>query len=274
MPLIFVALACAFSLTTVTPVNYPNQITTEAASEIKTDARLYQAGRTLDLLPVSTETERGEVANDKAEHLQLEKGDYVVLEGLRIDGRGRRLLRISFDPIDEDQASTYWIDAAELGPRDLESAIATPEQLSSIDEADHASSADEFAVTQVASRRHGMYARHARRNNFCISHPTHARCCKSAVNYKLLAAGLIRTRVPGMRARTMATGLKKQGWREVGCGARERPSRGMTCTLVGRDNDHTETFMGGCWYYGSACTARPMHQSNRQCISCKVPGHG
>ena len=135
MPLILVALTCAAFLTNIAPVNQTTPVTSAIGSEFKTSAVLYQARRPLDLIYVSTETTHGEEMNDQSKHLELDRGDYVVLENTKVDGQGRRLLRIAFDPIDEDAPSTYWIDSATVAAEDLVATIATPERFAEINEA-------------------------------------------------------------------------------------------------------------------------------------------
>ena len=253
---------CLAALTHVSPT------TTFDASGL-----IYEATHELNLTPVATQL-GDRVTNDvRGPSLKLNKGDAVILEDTKVDAHGTSLTRLAVEDADEDAPSTYWVRTVDLNNADLKMIVQTGEHLFTPIPGLTNPPDPDYVTTLEASRRWGR-ARRGRGGNYCISHPTSPRCCKSAVNYLLLRMHKLKTRVNGRAATSMARGLALQNWREVGCPARARPTRGMTCTYRGGGNGHTEAWNGHCWYYGAKCSRTPMSQPNRQCFSCKEPRGG
>lgn len=231
---------------------------------------VYEATHNLDFVPAATVKGDMETPNVDGNHLTLDKGDAMILEATKVEN-GVSLTRFAIDEADPDAPSTYWIRTQDLSNIDLRIAVQTEAQLFTPLPGMTAAQDDEYMETLEARRYGWSRARRHRGGHYCTSHPTSPRCCKSAVNYMLLRYGYLKTRVQGDPATSMASGLAKQHWREVGCSARSHPTRGMTCTYRGGKSGHTEAWNGHCWYYGASCKRTPMSQSNRICFSCKKP---
>lgn len=232
---------------------------------------IYTAARDFDVTPVAIETEDGTHPNTNHIVLRFEKGDALVVEETTRDDQGRLLVRFGLEEAAEGEPNSFWVYADELTYEELRPAIASLSQLLNADGSGLERPDEEYVETDFAAKKGGR-AKTRVRGSYCTSHPTAKGCCKSAVNYKLIAMGLIKTRVNGAAATSMAPGLASRGWREVGCKARSKPSVGMTCVFNGGKWGHTEVFTGKCWYYGAKCGAA-MRQANRSCFSCKVPGY-
>lgn len=215
------------------------------------------------VVPVAIETAHGREENPSGAALNLRATTALIVKD-SYTGNGQTAVRLQRD-VQGYGVNDFWVLASSLNESDFRVAVPSiADQLNVNDPGDEESAASDVYVMTNEGRFQSRSV-----NTYCALHPIVSFCSSSAVKYEIEKMGLAGHRLQGTTSHQLMTNLAAEGWSEVGCGARAKPSPGMTCSYDGQfmGVGFVEIWTGRGWYSGHRFKLKPL---NRQCSSCKI----